>query len=89
MHVSYHTNFIKNFKKRFGTNLKVRKKYKERLKMFLDNSNNPLLRNHGLVGDKIHLKAFSITGDIRVVYKQVDESYIFLDIGTHNQVYKS
>ncbi len=37
---------------------------------------------------KIELRAFSVTGDIRIVYFEInDESVLFLDIGTHNQVY--
>lgn len=87
MPVKYHKNFIKNFKKRFGNNVKIKNKFKDRLELFLRNPNHPLLRNHLLVGDKIALKSFSISGDIRVVYKEVNGSIIFLDIGTHNQVY--
>jgi len=32
--------------------------------------------------------AFSITGDIRVIYQKIsDEEIILVDIGSHNQVY--
>jgi mRNA-degrading endonuclease YafQ of YafQ-DinJ toxin-antitoxin module len=29
-------------------------------------------------------RAFSIAGDVRVVYEETDEAYIFLDVGSHN-----
>ena len=87
MHIEYYKNFIKSFKKRFRNNLKVKKQYERHLKMFIANTKNPLLKDHQLVGDKITLRAFSITGDIRIVYKKIGDRIIFLDIGTHNQVY--
>lgn len=48
-----------------------------------------MLNDHQLTGDLEGKRAFNITGDIRVVYRQIDEEAIeFLDIGSHNQVYK-
>ncbi|OGK60216.1 hypothetical protein A3I56_00105 [Candidatus Roizmanbacteria bacterium RIFCSPLOWO2_02_FULL_43_10] len=87
MQVEYHKNFIKNYRKRYGNNSKIQKQYAKRLRIFLRDSNKPLLRDHSLRGDKITLRAFSITGGIRVVYKQIGDRIIFLDVGTHNQVY--
>ncbi len=87
MQIEYHKTFIRNFKKRFGDNLKIKKKYKDRLKMFINNPTHPALKDHSLVGDKLRIRAFSITGDIRVVYTEINERIVFLDIGTHNQVY--
>jgi addiction module RelE/StbE family toxin len=87
MHIAYHKNFIKNFKKRFGSNQKVKKSYNNRLKLFIKNPNHPLPKDHSLKGRKITLRAFSVTGNVRVVYKEIGKKIIFLDIGTHNQVY--
>ena len=64
-----------------------KKRYEDRLKLFMSNRRSPILKDHALVGMKLKLRAFSITGDIRVVYTIVDDSVFFLDIGTHNQVY--
>ena len=87
MEVQYHKNFIKNYNSRFGGNVKFKKRYEDRLKLFMSNRRSPILKDHALVGMKLKLRAFSITGDIRVVYTIVDDSVFFLDIGTHNQVY--
>ena len=87
MNIEYHKIFIKNFKKRFGDNLKVKKQYKNRLKLFIKNPANPILKNHSLKGKKFRLHSFSITGDIRLVYFRTETRIVFLDIGTHNQVY--
>ncbi len=87
MRIAYHKNFIKNFKKRFGNNHTFKEKYRQRVKLLLVDPSSPVLRVHSLVGEKISLKAFSITGDVRVVYQKLGDEIIFLDIGTHNQVY--
>ena len=33
------------------------------------------------------LRAFSIGGDLRVVYQETEDRYELLDVGSHNQVY--
>ena len=45
------------------------------------------LNDHGLVGKKLGLRAFAMSGDIRIVYAETEEAYVFLDVGSHNQVY--
>ena len=87
MEVKYHKNFVKNYKSRYQGNDKIKTQFQKRLKLFIENPDNPILKNHILKGEKILLKAFSITGDVRVVYMEKDNVAYFLDIGTHNQVY--
>ena len=87
MDVKYHRNFTKNLKKRFGNNLKLKRQYRNRLLLFIENPKNPILKDHQLSGDKITTRAFSITGDIRVIYTIIENTIYFFDIGTHNQVY--
>lgn len=45
------------------------------------------LDDHALVGTMKGLRAFSIGGDLRVVYRETDTHYELLDVGSHNQVY--
>lgn len=87
MKVKYHNTFIKNFKKRFNNDITLKRRYQERLFLFIENSQNPILRDHGLKGKKINMRAFSITGDVRVLYYIEKEIAYFIDIRTHNQVY--
>lgn len=84
----YHRQFLKHYRSRIKSNLKLRSKYDERLRLWLENKNNPVLKDHGLTGDKIGLRAFWITGDIRVTYKMYGDDIEFYDVGSHNQVYK-
>lgn len=69
-------------------NSKLSKKFDQRVKLFLRNSNSPILRDHALSGDKIGKRAFAIAGNVRVVYELVGEDTVKLyDVGSHPQVY--
>lgn len=88
MKVITHPVFKKNYRKRIASKRHLVKRFKERIKLFLKNRKDPVLRDHALIGKKINLRAFSIAGDIRVVYRlETQNRALFLDIGSHNQVY--
>lgn len=88
MKTELHPQFIKSYKKRIANNAKLVQKVTERIDFFKIDSANPLLKDHTLSGKKSHLRAFWISGDIRIVYLPVSkEVVIFIDIGSHNQVY--
>lgn len=82
-----HRQFEKNFRSRISTNPKLVKKFKQSLELFIDGVRDYPLDDHDLKGNMKGLRAFSIGGDLRVVYRETDELYEFLDIGSHNQVY--
>ena len=89
MTVHKHPTFTKHYRKRIFPSLKLKKQLEERIELFLINPKSPLLSDHPLKGDKTGKRAFSVTGDIRVIYAgSVDSEILLLDIGTHNQVYK-
>lgn len=79
--------FKKHYKARIAPNPKLVKQFDERVGVFALGKRDRPLDDHPLGGDKLGLRAFSVKGDIRVVYKETTEAYIFLDIGSHNQVY--
>ncbi|MBI5620956.1 type II toxin-antitoxin system mRNA interferase toxin, RelE/StbE family [Candidatus Gottesmanbacteria bacterium] len=88
MTIERHPNFKRTYKKRIATDAKLVKKTRNRIQIFMDNPKHPLLRDHALKGGKEGLRAFSVTGDIRITYRRTNENEAeFLDIGTHNQVY--
>lgn len=62
-------------------------KLKERLNLLLINPEDKMLRKHQLKGDSSDFMSFSITGDIRVIYKDYNDSILLIDVGSHNQVY--
>ena len=85
--IEYSRLFKKHFKVRILHNPKLSSKYFERLDLFLNNPSDPILDDHRLTGTMIGKRAFSITGDYRVVYRIDGEDIILYDVGTHNQVY--
>lgn len=87
MKIEYHRSFIKSYKKRVANDSALDHKFAERIRLFQSDPQNPILHNHKLVGSKENYWSFSITGDVRVVYRLENNSVLLYDIGTHNQVY--
>ncbi len=60
----------------------------KQIKLFELNPKHPSLRTHKLTGKLSNLWSISITKSIRMVYLQESDEAYFVDIGTHDQVYK-
>jgi mRNA-degrading endonuclease YafQ of YafQ-DinJ toxin-antitoxin module len=89
MQLKKSSSFAKHFKKRILPSSVLEAKFQERLALFLTDRSNPVLRDHKLIGKQGNLRAFSVTGDVRVIYILVsDDLALFVDIGSHNQVYE-
>lgn len=88
MKISLSDKFRKNYKKRIFPNSPIENKYKERSAIFLNDPRSPIVKDHALKGKLLGLRAFWITGDVRVVYFAESKDLVtFVDIGSHNQVY--
>ncbi|OIO48350.1 hypothetical protein COX74_01215 [bacterium (Candidatus Gribaldobacteria) CG_4_10_14_0_2_um_filter_41_16] len=81
--------FHKNFDKQFGKlRANEKRKVAERLQLFLENPFNPILENHPLKGKYTDYRSINITGDIRAVYKFLNENEcIFVTVDTHSNLY--
>ena len=88
MKVEFTKNFIKNYKKRISYPSNLSKRFEERTRLFSKDSGISILNDHSLRGSKLGFRSFSITGDIRVIYYIKNNIAYFVDIGTHNQVYR-
>lgn len=87
MKVEFTHKFIKIYKRRFSSNQAIKERFDQRTRLFVTNPQNPVLKDHQLGGKLQGYRAFSITGDIRVVYYAFEDIAYFIDIGTHNQIY--
>ena len=76
-----------NIQKENNPRSNIRNRFFSRTRLFEKDPSNPTLKDHALSGHLKGYHAFSITGDIRVVYIIHNETAYFVDIGTHNQVY--
>jgi addiction module RelE/StbE family toxin len=87
--VIYHQLFVKHFRQRIGKYPKLVNQYAKRYGFFVADRQNLLLKDHQLTGDLAGKRAFSIGGDLRVVYREKEKGVVeFMDIGSHNQVYR-
>ncbi len=85
MKIYFHKNFDKQYKL-----LSARQKLKarERLRLFLDNPYDQLLNNHPLKGKYLDYRSINISGDLRAIYKLINNGEcVFVAIGMHNQLY--
>ena len=79
--------FEKHFRQRISPNDKLKRQFKERLTLFIAGELGHPLHDHALTGKLAGKRVFSIAGDIRLIYVEFEDVIVFLDIGSHNQVY--
>ncbi len=84
MKIVYSKTFLKQFDR---LRQEVQEKTTERIKMFLANKHDPLLRYHKLKGSLEGYTSFSITGDWRIQLIETKERLEFVAVGTHSQLY--
>lgn len=85
MKIRFHKNFEKQYKK-----LKEpqKKKTQERLILFLENPFHFILANHALKGKYTGYRSINITGDLRAVYKFINEQEcVFVAVDAHSNLY--
>jgi addiction module RelE/StbE family toxin len=88
MNTFFSQEFKKNYRKRILPFKNLDTRFEERRNLFIQDPKNPVLKDHPLTGKLRGFRAFSITGDIRVIYYIEKNIAYFVDIGTHIQVYK-
>lgn len=85
MEIEYKPKFKKQYAK---LPVIMRLRFKERLKLFIDNPTHPQLKVHALKGKYIGYWSMNISGDLRAIYTYDGDSIImFFAIGTHSQLY--
>lgn len=84
----------KGFEKSFSKLVsRVQKLFIKKLALFIDDEHSPSLKTHKLKGKLRDQHAFSVTNDIRAIYKKISIKnqeviiFTFIDIGGHNKVY--
>ena len=85
MKIRFHKNFNKQYKK---LRQAQKEKVQERLILFLKEPFHPILGNHPLKGKHRGYRSSNIAGDLRAVYKFMNEQEcIFVAIDTHSNLY--
>jgi len=89
MEVAFSDSFKKSFKKRIKSTV-TETEFWLRLELFVNNPYENKLKTHKLSGKLKGLYSFSIDNNLRVVFyftKDNPVKAIFVDIGTHDEVY--
>lgn len=88
MIIRYSPGFIRKLKK---INVRIRKNFRGRIKIFRKDPLNLQLRNHKLRNEYEGLRSINITADYRAIYKEVHEgkeiNVYFVALGTHKELY--
>lgn len=88
MNVVLDPAFLEKLKK---IDVRVRKRVNERMLLFSEDPNNPLLDNHALQREYQGYMSINITSDYRAIYKetQIGEEIVayFITLGTHKELY--
>ena len=87
MKIHFTKSFKKNYARRIHPYKNLEERFEDRYDLFMEDTSHPILKDHELSGKMKDHRAFSVTGDIRVVYYIHEDIAYFIDIGKHNQVY--
>jgi addiction module RelE/StbE family toxin len=69
--------------------VKIKKEFKNRIAIFAEDLNNPILNTHKLSGKLKDLWSFNLSGDIRIIFDMSQKGVVMLvDVGSHSQLYK-
>lgn len=75
----YSSHYHKQYKK---LSQKIKDKVFSRLEILIINEFDPILNNHSLHGEYGSYRSINITGDIRLIYKRIDNDFYLITIGT-------
>jgi mRNA-degrading endonuclease YafQ of YafQ-DinJ toxin-antitoxin module len=86
--VSFSSSFKRGFKKRIKGNTDLEERFWQKLEQFTVDPFDPSLKTHKLSGKLKEYWSFSVDYDERVLlYFTEDEKAVFVDIGSHDEVY--
>ena len=80
--------FRRSFKRKIRGNKILETRFRDRVDIFQTDPFDPRLKSHRLSGQLQGSWSFSIDYDVRVVFSFVEANRVlFIDIGTHEEVY--
>lgn len=83
--VQFSRRFQGSYKARIFKDEQLTKHFWECVEAFLTDRTS--VDDHQLEGKMGKFRAFSITDDIRVVYLETADYFLFINVGTHEEVY--
>ena len=74
-------------KQRKAAPLEIKKAFQDTLALFIVKPDYPSLRNHPLKDKFAGVRSIDVTDDWRALYRRERERIIFVELGTHDQLY--
>ena len=86
--ITFCPTFQRAFRKRIKGNTDLQTRFWQKIEQFQQDPFQPTLRTHKLSGKMKNTWSFSIEYDARVIFYFTDDGKaVFIDIGTHDEVY--
>ena len=84
MEIKFHTTFKKKLKK---VPSKIQDRFYEQLALFVQDKFSRVLNNHSVDRAYPRCRSINVSGDYRAIFKDHGEVIIFINIGTHSDLY--
>ena len=84
MVIIFRKSFYKDYEK---LTKKIQDKFWNRLELFKEDKNHKTLRNHSVDNTFTDCRSINVTGDYRAIFKEDDNTAVFINIGTHSELY--
>lgn len=89
MNIHLSSNFLRNYRRLLRKNPQIKARVTERLSLFNNNPSHPSLRLHKLRGKMVTDWSIAIASDLRLIFIYIEDGILLVDIGKHEEVYKS
>lgn len=84
MEISFNKKFAKRLLK---VSPRVYEQFRSRIQLFTENKYHRQLNNHSVDRVFPDCRSINVTGDYRAIYQELDGEVLFVDIGTHSELY--
>lgn len=85
MEIEYSEHFLKAVR---NLPISEQRLLSQKTEVFKSNPQDPKLKNHQLTGKLKRIHSFSLTHSKRVLFITAGSKYIFIAVGSHDQVYR-
>lgn len=73
--IDLHRSFVKSYVRRIAKDPKLLTQYEARVELFVRGVRGAPINDHPLTGSMDGKRSFSITADIRVIYRETDDTF--------------
>lgn len=86
--IKYSSKFKSMYKQYIGREDLLVQEFLLAVEIFFNSRESAYINDHDLEENLEGFRAFSVNDDIRVIYRETEDSFVFLRVGPHNVVYR-